>query len=162
MQDKKITNQPDFTDITEAPKQGRIMSLDLGTKKVGMAISDELQIAVRPVCTIKRRAWKKFLKEIISYLGEYDAKALVLGLPLNFDGSESEMSQEARKLAGYFHLSLEVPVYLQDERVSTYDARKNLWEQGIEGRELEAKLDSEAAAIILEDFLKLLDFVRRK
>lgn len=153
MQDKKITNQPDFTDISGAPAEGRIMSLDLGTKKVGIAVSDKLQIAVRPVCTIKRRAWKTFLKEIISYLDEFDAIALVLGLPLNFDGTESQMSQEARKLAGYFRLSLTVPVYLQDERVSTYDARKNLWEKGLEGKDLEEKIDSEAAAIILEDFL---------
>jgi len=155
VQDKKITNQPDFTDISGAPKQGRIMSLDLGTKKVGIAVCDDLQIAVRPVCTIKRGSWKKFLKEIISYLADFDAKALVLGLPLNFDGSESEMSQEARKLAGYFHLSLDVPVYLQDERVSTYDARKNLWDRGLEGKELQEKLDGEAAAIILDDFLAL-------
>ena len=155
MQDKKTTNQPDFTDITAAPKQGRIVSLDLGTKKVGIAVCDELQIAVRPVCTIKRNAWKKFLKEIISYLADFDAKALVLGLPLNFDGTESEMSQEARKLAGYFHLSLDVPVYLQDERVSTYEARKNLWDKGLEGRKLEEKIDSEAATIILDDFIKL-------
>ncbi|MEZ5346785.1 MAG: Holliday junction resolvase RuvX [Pyrinomonadaceae bacterium] len=153
MQDKKSFNDPDFTDISGAPKKGRLLSLDLGMKKVGIAVSDELQIAVRPVCIIKREGWKKFLKEIRAFVAEFDAKALVIGLPYNFDGSESEMSQEARKLAGYFNLSLEIPVYLQDERVSTYQARGNLWKKGFEGNELRKRLDSEAAAIILEDFI---------
>ena len=156
VQDKKISNSIDFTDISNVPKEGRIMSLDLGTKKVGIAVTDVFQITIRPICTIKRKTWKKFLKEVISYLDEYDAKALVLGLPLNFDGTESVMSQDARKTAVRFSSSLWIPVYLQDERVSTYDARKNLWERGLTGKSLQKKIDSEAAAIILEDFLSRL------
>lgn len=130
------------------------MSLDLGTKKVGLAVSDELQFTVRGVCTIKRRGWKKFLKEVIGYLEKYDAKALVLGLPYNFDGTESEMSAEARRLARNFSLSLKIPVYLHDERVTTYEARGNLWEIGLNNKKVRERIDSEAAAIILEDFIE--------
>ncbi len=154
MQDKHTPNKIDFTDIFDAPRKGRLLSLDLGTKKVGIAVSDELQFTVRGVCTIKRKGWKTFLKEVIGYLEKYDAKALVLGLPYNFDGTESEMSYEARKLARNFSLSLEIPVYLHDERVTTYEARGNLWKLGLSNKKVRERIDSEAAAIILEDFIE--------
>ncbi len=153
MQDLNSTNQPDFTDISCAPAKGRLIALDPGTKKCGLAVSDETQLTVRRVATIKRKGWKKFLKEIISYVEEFDAKALVIGLPLNTDGTESDMSEEARKLARNFSLSLNIPVFLQDERVTTYEARGNLWDRGLEGKEVEELVDAEAAAIILEDFI---------
>ena len=155
MQDKDITNYSKFTDVSEAPTEGRILALDLGTKKIGIAVSDKLQITTRGVAIITRRSWKKFLKEIINYLDEFDAKALVLGLPLEFDGGESAMSQEARRLAQNFSLSLDIPVFLQDERVSTYEARGNLWKKGANKKEMREKLDSEAARIILQDFIDL-------
>ena len=153
MQDKNTTNQIDFTDISDAPAEGRLLSLDLGTKKVGIAVCDELQFTVRGVTTVKRQGWKKFLIVINSYLAEFDAKALVIGLPYNFDGSESEMSAEARNTARKFAKALDIPVYLHDERVSTYEARGNLWELGLNNKKMREKLDSEAAAIILEDFI---------
>jgi putative holliday junction resolvase len=148
-----MTNKTDFTDISDAPAAGRLLALDLGTKKVGVAVSDELQITVRGVSIIKRKSWKVFLKEVISYVEKFDAKALVLGLPYNFDGSESEMSAESRRLARNFSLSLNIPVYLQDERVTTYEARGRLWKMGLNDKQIDARLDSEAAAVILEDFL---------
>ena len=153
MQEKETTNPPEFTDVFNAPGVGRILALDLGTKRIGVAISDELQITTRAVCIIKRTSWKKVLKQISDLLAEFDAVALVLGLPLESDGSESEMSKEARKLARNFSLSLKIPVYLQDERLSTYDARGNLWKQGADAKQIRAKLDAEAAAIILQDFI---------
>jgi putative Holliday junction resolvase len=65
------------------------------------------------------------------------------------------MSQEARRLAKNFSLSLAVPVFLQDERVSTYDARGHLWKLGLNKKEVRQRVDSEAATIILSDFIEL-------
>ena len=161
MQDKHTTNEPGFADITNVPQKGRIVALDLGTKWVGIAVSDELQITTRRVKTIQRKGWKKFLTEITAYLKEFDAIALVLGLPYNFDGSESDMSNEARRLARNFSLSLDIPVFLQDERTTTYEARSNLWKLGREGDDVLNNVDSEAAAIILDDFLKLRDQMKK-
>ncbi len=155
MQDQEITNPDDFTDVFRASQTGRLLALDLGTKRVGVAVSDELQFTVRPVCAIKRGGWKKFLKQIISFLEEFDAVGLVLGLPLEFDGSESEMSAEARRLARNFSLSIEIPVFLQDERVSSYDAKGYLTKLGLSEKEIWERVDSEAAAIILSDFITL-------
>lgn len=154
MQDKDTTKYFIFSDVFRAPQNGRLLALDLGTKKVGVAVSDELQFTVRRVAIIERQGWKKFLKEVINYLNEFDARALVIGLPYNFDGTESEMSEEARRLARNFSLSLEIPVFLQDERVSTYEARGNLWKQGVNEKQIREKLDAEAAAIILSDFIE--------
>lgn len=153
MQEKETSNEPDFTDVFQAPDKGRIVALDIGMKRIGVAVCDELQVTTRPVSAVKRVGWKKLLKQIISILEEFDAKALVLGLPYNFDGSESEMSREARRLARNFRLSLDVPVFLQDERVSSIDAKNKLYEQGYSFKEILKRIDAEAAAIILSDFL---------
>ena len=153
MQDKQTTNPPDFTDVFCAPKTGRVIALDLGTKNIGIAVCDEFQITVRPLFTIKRIGWKKTLEKFKEIIAEYDAQALVLGLPYNFDGSESEMSAEARRLAKNFWLSLEIPVFLQDERATSWEAKGRLWKQGANYKEMKSKVDSEAAALILSDFL---------
>ncbi len=113
MQEKETTNNCDFTDVFNAPKKGRIIALDLGMKKIGVAISDELQITVRPLTVIKRTAWKKVLKQINDYIENFDAVALVLGLPLEFEGGESEMTIEARRLAKNFSLSIKSPYFFK-------------------------------------------------
>lgn len=156
VQEKETTNTNDFTDVFSAPKAGRIISLDIGTKRVGVAVCDELRVTVRPLYTLERTGWKKLLLKIKDILAEFDAAALVLGLPYNFDGTESEMSAEARRLARNFSLSLEIPVFLQDERATSYEARGELWKKGLNYKEIKKIIDSEAAAIILRDFLDRL------
>lgn len=155
MQDQETTNQKDFTDVFRAPDTGRLLALDLGMKHIGVAVSDELQFTVRPVCVIERKSWKKVLKQVIAFLDEFDAVGLVLGLPLNTDESESEMSLEARRLARNFSLSLRVPVFLQDERLTSYEAKGYLTKLGLSEKEIWERVDSEAAAIILSDFIEL-------
>ena len=150
-----MPNQPDFTDIESVPAAGRLVALDPGTKRVGVAVSDKLQKTVKREKTIKRTSWKKLLLEVSLTIAGYDAVGLIVGLPFNFDGSESEMSAEARQMARKFGLSLDIPVILQDERTTTYQARRNLWDTGKNEKEVRRLVDSEAAAIILEDFLSL-------
>ena len=155
MQEKQTTNPNEFLDVFSVPAKGRLIALDPGTKRFGVAVSDELQITTRPVCVIKRTNWKKLLKEITELLAGFDAEALVLGLPYNTDGTESDMSQETRRLARNFSLSLDIPVYLQDERLSSYTAKGYLWKTGLSEKKVRERVDSEAAAIILSDFLEL-------
>ena len=162
MQDKQITNPTNISDISRLSSEGRIIALDLGTKRVGVAICDELQVTVRPLEVVPRRSWKELLKKISSFIEEFDAIALVLGLPYNFDGSENEMSAEARRLARNFSLSLEIPVFLQDERLSSKSAKQNLFDRGISEREIIKQIDAEAASIILSDFLALKEELEKK
>jgi putative Holliday junction resolvase len=162
VQDKQTLNSTDISDFSFLPSTGRIIALDPGTKRVGVAVSDELQLLARPLANIPRQSWKKLLTKISALIAEYDAVALVLGLPYNFDGSESEMSAEARKLHRNFSLSLEIPVFLQDERATSYEARGKLWKEGADFKELRDRVDSEAAAIILGDFLDLKNSIFKK
>lgn len=138
----------------EIPKHGRILALDPGMRRIGLAISDESRVIATPLPVIERRSWKKLLSRVAEVIGQYDAVALVVGLPLNTDGSESPMSVEARRLSEKFRLSLSVPVFLQDERVTTYEARRRLWDRGVAVEQLPGLVDSEAAAVILGDFLQ--------
>lgn len=154
MQTEETTNSSEFTDVSRAPRSGRILALDLGTKRIGVAVCDELQITTRAVSIIERKSWKKLLKQTAFLLAEFDAVALVLGLPYNTDGTESDMSREARRLARNFSLSLAVPVFLQDERVSSYEARGRLWKRGLNDKEVRKLVDAEAAAVILGDFIE--------
>jgi putative Holliday junction resolvase len=162
VQDKHITNSPNISDISSLPARGRIIALDLGTKKVGVAVCDEMHLTVRPLQVVPRRSWKELLKTIVSFIEQYDAIALVLGLPYNFDGSESEMSAEARRIARNFSLSLSIPVFLQDERLSSKSAQQNLYDEGFNEIEIIKQIDKVAAAIILSDFLALKEELKRK
>ena len=135
------------------PAAGRLIALDPGTKRIGVAVCDELRVTTRPLEVITRTSWKKLLLTVKNIIAEFDAKGLVIGLPLESDGSESGMSMYAREWARKFSLSLEVPVFLQDERVTSYEAKSRLWQRGIDPRDARKLIDSEAASIILSDFL---------
>lgn len=162
VQDKQITNSSEISEILLLPDKGRIIALDLGTSKIGVAVCDELQITVRPLQIIKRKTWKELLKQIISLIEEFDAIALVLGLPYNFDGTECEMSIEARRLQRNFSLSLKIPIFLQDERLTSKSAQQNLHDRGFTMDEIAKLIDNEAAAIILEDFISLKEEMRKR
>jgi putative Holliday junction resolvase len=143
-----VTDNPPETD-------GRLVALDLGAKRVGVAVSDELQIAVTPLPFIERRSWKDLLRRVAAIIEGYDARGLVIGLPLGLDGNEGDAAQEARRLAENFRRSLNVPVYLQDERLTTFAADVKLRSEGVRPGEIENRIDSESAALILRDFIEI-------
>ena len=132
---------------------GRLLALDLGQKRVGVAVSDELCVTVRPLETLRRTNWKQLLRAVAETLESFDARGLVIGLPLQMDGTEGEAAQEARRLARNFELSLNVPVYLQDERLTSLEAEAELRAARYTETERRARVDGESAAIILRDFI---------
>ena len=133
--------------------RGRLLALDLGEKRVGVAVCDELQLTVRPLPFLRRTNWKQLLGAVADLLRRFDARALVIGLPLSLDGTEGEAAVQARRLARNFQLSLHVPVFLQDERLTSREAEESLRAVGRRGESLREHVDSEAAAIILRDYL---------
>ncbi len=132
---------------------GRLLALDLGEKRVGVAISDELCITIRPLPPIRRTNWKQLLRAVSDTIASFDARALVIGLPLRLDGTEGTAAQETRRIARNFKLSLGIPVYLQDERLTSHAAEEGLREAGHPPDDLRSRVDSESAAIILRDFI---------
>jgi putative Holliday junction resolvase len=132
---------------------GRLLALDLGQRRVGLAVSDELRLTVSPQKPLQRTNWKQLLRDVSYVLKSFDAKGLVIGLPLNMDGSEGFEAQEARRLAANFEKSLNVPVHLQDERLTSREAEANLRAAKQTEQAIRGLVDSEAAGIILRDFI---------
>ena len=132
---------------------GPILALDLGAKRVGAAISDVLAISITRLESLERSNWKRFLQDVSNLVRRFDAQTVVIGLPLRLDGTIGDAAAEARKTAEKFALSLQIPVYLQDERLTSTEAEENLRSAGVTAEELSWRIDSEAAALILRDFL---------
>jgi putative Holliday junction resolvase len=138
---------------TEVALPGRLLAIDLGTKRIGIAVTDELRITVTPLARLERHSWKDLLRRIVTLVERYDARALIIGLPLNMDGTQGAAAEDARRLAENFRKSLNVPVFLQDERLTSLAAESEMTGRGVAPDETMRRIDSESAAIILRDFL---------
>ena len=132
---------------------GPVLALDLGEKLVGVAISDERLITTKRLPPLKRSNWKKLLQDVRHLLERFDAKTIVVGLPLSMDGSEGDAVKNVRRVALNLAKSVQQPVYLQDERLTSRAAMENLIAEGVKPDEIPALIDGEAAAMILRDFL---------
>jgi len=138
---------------SDSEERGRVLALDLGAKRVGVAVSDELRLSVRALPFLPRTPWKRLLRSVAELCESFDVRLLVVGLPLRLDGSEGEAAGEARRVARNFELSLKLPVRLQDERLTSKEAEDSLRSRGYEGEQVAERVDGEAAAFILKDFL---------
>ena len=133
--------------------QGRVLAIDMGSKRVGLAVSDELRLTVRALPALPRTPWKRLLSSLAELCEQFDVRSIVLGLPLRLDGSEGDAAHEARRIARNLELSLKLPLFLQDERLTSKAAETALRADGLDVAEIATKVDSEAASIILCDFL---------
>jgi putative holliday junction resolvase len=132
---------------------GPVLALDIGEKLVGAAISDERLITTKRLPPLKRSNWKKLLRDVQHLLESFDARTIVVGLPLSMDGSEGESARNVRRLAWNLARSVKQPVYLQDERLTSLAAIENLKAEGFKEDQIPQLVDGEAATIILRDFL---------
>ena len=146
-------SKPGTEAAVASPLPGRLLALDLGARRVGVAVSDELRLTARPLPALRRSNWKKLLREIGEMRGRFDARGVVVGLPLRLDGTEGEAAAEARRIARNLELSLGVPVFLQDERFTSREAETDLRAERLTHDEVKAQVDSTAAALILRDYL---------
>ena len=134
--------------------QGRVLAIDMGSKRVGLAVSDELRLTVRTLPALRRTPWKRLLSSIAELCEQFDVRSIVLGLPLRMDGTEGDSAQEVRRVAHNLQLSLKLPLFFQDERLTSKEAESSLRTRGFQGGEISERIDSEAASIILSDFLE--------
>ena len=134
--------------------RGPILALDPGEKLVGAAVSDENLIAIKRLSPLKRSNWKKLLQDVRALIERFDVRTIVIGLPLSLDGTHGEAAEKVRRLAQNLARSVSLPVYLQDERLTSFEAMENLKAEGKRREEIAALVDGEAAALILRDFLR--------
>ena len=130
-----------------------VVAIDLGEKRVGIAVSDSLSISITRLDALPRTSWKQLLRDVDDLIQRFDAQTVVIGLPLMLNGSSGDSALRVRRVAQKFAQSLRVPVYLQDERLSSVEAEQNLRAEGHKRDRVSALVDSEAAAVILRDFL---------
>ena len=138
--------------------EGRLMGLDVGTKTIGIAISDSLKMIATPKLTIKRQSNKKDFLVIQKLILENRIKALIIGLPLNMDGSESAMSKFVRKFTEELdQFLINAKIVFGDERLSSFEAEDVINEK-IKSRNRDKKtlIDQIAAAVILQSVLNVL------
>ncbi len=138
-----------------------LMGLDFGTKTIGVAISDRLQTVATPRETIKRKKFGLDADVIERLIVENEISGIVLGLPMNMDGSEGPRAQStrafARNLAGRIH----VPMFFWDERLSTVAAERALLEADMSRKKRALVIDNVAASYILQGVLDRLSHIRR-
>ncbi len=137
---------------------GRIMALDVGEKRVGVALSDETQTLARSLTVLQRRAKAQDFEALAGLIRQHAVSALVVGLPLSRDGSEGHQAQRVRRyadaLAGALAAGgLTVPLVFHDESLSTVAANQAMIAAGGKRRDRRRRLDAVAAAVILQDYL---------
>ena len=131
----------------------RFLCLDIGDKRIGIAVSDPFNSYALPVETYHRKNLKTDLAKILGYLKDKGATALVCGLPVNFDGTPSIQTQKALYFIDRIKEQATVEVFTVDERCSTCEAEEVLIEQGMSRQERKSYVDSLAASTILQGFL---------
>ncbi|MCW2350776.1 Holliday junction resolvase RuvX [Sphingobium sp. B12D2B] len=131
------------------PAGGRLLGMDLGTQTIGLSLCDAGWSIASPAHTHKRSKFSKDREVLAQFIAQQSVKGLVIGLPLNMDGSESPRSQAARAFARNIAV-LGLPVLLWDERWSTVAAERAMIAQDMSRAKRAEKIDAHAAALILQ------------
>ena len=135
----------------------RIIGLDLGTKRIGVSICDENQSIATPFKTLIKKDTKQFIYEIKELVAENDVKAIIIGNPINMDGSEGNSSQSVKDIANNISKSINLPICLWDERLSTVGAFNMSSQLDINVSKREKDIDKNAAAFILQGAIDYLN-----
>jgi putative holliday junction resolvase len=129
----------------------RFLCIDLGDKRTGLAVCDGNEAIASPLGVVEGH--KDLHNQIIKAIQQQQAQALVFGLPLNMDGSEGDRAAIVRKFAKELSEKIEIPIFFQDERLSSYSATEKLSQTGLTHKKKKDRIDAIAAAEILKEFI---------
>ena len=138
----------------DVPAVGRLLGVDWGEKRIGLALSDPTQTLAQPLATLTRRAGRRFpLRTFRHHVETYGPVGVVIGLPIEAGGREGPAAQAARELGELIGRSTGIPVVYADERMTTARARRAVGEMGGKTRGREGEVDRLAATVLLQAFL---------
>jgi putative Holliday junction resolvase len=137
----------------------RIMGLDIGTRTIGIAISDELGITAQGLKTLRRKSMEEDFKEIAAIIRQFEIEKIIVGLPQNMDGTLGRQAEKVLKWTEALRDKIEISVATWDERLSTVGASRVLLEADLSRRKRKKVIDKVAAVLILQGYL---DQGRRK
>ena len=131
---------------------GRVLGIDYGDSRIGLAMSDPLKIIASPFKTIRNEGNEKCLQVFQSLIKQKDVEAIVVGLPIGLKGQETVQTKKVREFANLLY-TLKLPIHLEDERLSSVSAEKSMIQQNIKTGHNKGLIDQRAAAIVLQQFL---------
>jgi len=135
----------------------RLIGLDLGSKRIGVSICDDKQLIATPLKTINRNSLEDLIDELKLIINENNIKGIIVGNPLNMDGSSGRSAQSVKDTTENIEKNLDIPICLWDERLSTVGAFNLSSELDINVSKREKKIDENAAAFILQGALDFLN-----
>ncbi|MBU1329135.1 MAG: Holliday junction resolvase RuvX [Gammaproteobacteria bacterium] len=130
-----------------------LLGFDYGTKQIGVAVGQVITGQARELCILKAQNGVPDWQKVEALIKEWQPDAIVVGLPLNMDGTKSEMSERAEKFARRLNGRFNLPVHTHDERLTTYEAKGQRLQQGQNSGYRERPVDALAAALLLEGWL---------
>ena len=133
---------------------GRVMALDVGTKTIGVAVTDPLRMFGQPVTTLGRRGVKTDVLGLLRLVEEYDPDEIVVGMPYELDGSEARSARLARQVGDALGEAVGKPVHYHDERYSSVEAERHLIGVDMSRDKRKQVIDQAAAVVILESWLR--------
>ncbi|MDD5424302.1 MAG: Holliday junction resolvase RuvX [Candidatus Omnitrophica bacterium] len=134
----------------------RVLGLDFGEKRIGVAVSDPLGIIAQGVTVIERKNIEEDLKAINAIISEYGAESIVVGMPINMDGTKGKSADKVAEFVELLKASAGIPVATYDERLSTKESEKFLISSDVSRRKRKNVIDKVAAQLILESYLERL------
>jgi putative Holliday junction resolvase len=129
------------------------MALDVGGRRIGVALSDSTRILASPLTTLRAQPRERVLAEIAALVRSYEVTDVVVGLPLTLSGEIGPQAQVVQEFAEALQQALDVPVHQFDERLTTVAAERMMLDLGLKPEQRKARIDEVAASIILQDFL---------
>ena len=137
--------------------KSRLIGLDLGSKRIGVSICDEKQLIATPFKTINRTSAKELINELKIIIEENNIKGIIIGNPLNMDGSSSRSTQSVKDTSDNIEKNIDIPICLWDERLSTVGAFNLASQLDVNVSKREKKIDENAAAFILQGAIDFLN-----
>ena len=135
----------------------RLIGLDLGSKRIGVSICDEKQLIATPFKTINRTSNNELINELKTIITENNIKGIIIGNPLNMDGSSGRSAQSVKDISNNIKKNIDVPIFLWDERLSTVGAFNLSSQLDVNITKREKKIDENAATFILQGAIDFLN-----
>jgi len=135
----------------------RILAIDHGTKRMGIALSDELGMIAQPLKFIEAEPFAKFLDRVKEILREKQVELILVGMPRNMDGSYGPAALKVQEFVAVLKDAVAIPIKTLDERLTSVQAHRFLTEAEVRGRQRKDKVDKSAAAILLQSYLDSLN-----
>jgi putative holliday junction resolvase len=130
---------------------GRVLGIDYGDVRIGIAMSDETAFLASPLTTIQNG--KNAADEVVALIRKHCVETIIIGLPFNMDGTAGPAAEKVRVFSKKLAAKTNVPIIENDERLTTVTAHRNLREAGLDGRKRKSVVDMAAAQVILQDWL---------